>query len=123
MVPPAYRRILTLGRAGLRLATASPAADETFTGRQAWEISRKSTCGTLEAGITLRHVRWPMNNERGTFTRDSLVRSVLEREAEAVRTPACGWTEPGAERIGLNLQWLLVNCYLISNRDVRPAFD
>ena len=28
------------------------AADQTFSGRIAWELSRKSTCGTLETGIT-----------------------------------------------------------------------
>lgn len=76
-----------------------------------------------EIGITLRHVRWPMNNERGAFTRNSLVMYVLEREGETVRTHTYGWTEPRAERIGLNLQWLLVNCYRVSNRDVKPYFD
>ena len=76
-----------------------------------------------EIGITLRYVRWPMNNERGAFTRNSLVMYVLEREAEGVRTHTYGWTEPSAERIGLNLQWMLVNCYRVSNRDVQPYFD
>ncbi len=76
-----------------------------------------------EIGITLRHVRWPMNNERGAFTRNSLVMYVLEREEGGVRTHTYGWTEPRAERIGLNLQWLLVNCYRVSNRDVTPYFD
>ena len=76
-----------------------------------------------EIGITLRYVRWPMNNERGAFTRNSLVMYVLEREADGVRTHTYGWTEPSAERIGLNLQWLLVNCYQVSNRDVKPYFD
>jgi len=28
------------------------AADQVFTGRQAWEIGRKTTCGTLEPGVT-----------------------------------------------------------------------
>lgn len=76
-----------------------------------------------EIGITLRYVRWPMNNERGAFTRNSLVMYVLEREAEGIKTHTYGWTEPRAERIGLNLQWLLVNCYRLSNRDVKPYFD
>ena len=74
-------------------------------------------------GFTLRHVRWPMNNEIGAFTRDSLVIYVLERTGEGIKTHSYGWTEPRAERIGLNLQWLLVNCYMVSNRDVRPYFD
>jgi hypothetical protein len=76
-----------------------------------------------EIGINLRRVRWPMNNERGAFTRDSLVMYVLERDADGVRTHSYGWTEPDAARIGLNLQWLLVNCYLVSNRDAKPTFD
>lgn len=76
-----------------------------------------------EIGITLRNIRWPMNNERDAFTRDSLVMYVLERNADGVRTHTYGWTEPRADRIGLNLQWLLVNCYRVSNRDVKPYFD
>jgi hypothetical protein len=76
-----------------------------------------------EIGITMRHVRWPMNNERGAFTRNSLVMYVLEREEDGIRTHTYGWTEPRAERIGLNLQWMLVNCYLVSNRDAPPTFD
>ena len=33
-------------------ALAPAAGTETFSGRLAWEISRKTTCGTLEAGVT-----------------------------------------------------------------------
>lgn len=74
-------------------------------------------------GITLRNVQWPMNNELDSFTRNSLVMYVLEQTDQGVKTHTYGWTEPRAERIGLNLQWLLVNCYRESNRDVRPFFD
>jgi hypothetical protein len=76
-----------------------------------------------ELGITLRNVRWPMNNEVGAFTRDSLVMYVLEKTPDGVATVTYGWTEPRAERIGLNLQWMLVNCFMVSNRDVAPFFD
>ena len=76
-----------------------------------------------ELGITLRNVQWPMNNETGAFTRNSLVMYVLERSEEGIKTHTYGWTEPRAKRIGLNLQWMLVNCYQTSNRDVRPFFD
>ena len=31
---------------------AGGAADEIYSGRQAWEIGRKTNCGTLEAGVT-----------------------------------------------------------------------
>jgi hypothetical protein len=74
-------------------------------------------------GITLRNVQWPMNNEVGAFTRNSLVMYVIEQTEDGVKTHSYGWTEPRAERIGLNLQWMLVNCYRVSNRDVRPFFD
>jgi hypothetical protein len=74
-------------------------------------------------GITLRNVQWPMNNELDAFTRNSLVMYVIEQTDEGIKTHSYGWTEPRAERIGLNLQWLLVNCYRVSNRDVRPFFD
>lgn len=76
-----------------------------------------------ELGVSLRNVQWPMNNEAGAFTRNSLVMYVIERTDAGVRTHSYGWTEPRAERIGLNLQWMLVNCYRVSNRDVRPFFD
>lgn len=76
-----------------------------------------------EIGITLRNVQWPINNEQGAFTRNSLVMYVLERDADGVRTHTYGWTEPQARRIGLNLQWLLVNCYLESNREITPYFE
>lgn len=75
-------------------------------------------------GIMLRNVRWPMNNEIGAFTRNSLVMYVLEKTPDdGVKTVTYGWTEPRAERIGVNLQWMLVNCFMVSNRDVRPYFD
>lgn len=76
-----------------------------------------------ELGITLRNVRWPMNNEVGAFTRNSLVMYVLEKTPDGIETVTYGWTEPRAERIGLNLQWMLVNCFMVSNRDVVPFFD
>lgn len=82
-----------------------------------------TTSDDREIGITLRNVQWPMNNEVGAFTRNSLVMYVIERTGEGVKTHSYGWTEPRAERIGLNLQWMLVNCYRLSNRDVRPFFD
>ncbi|MGI9344376.1 MAG: hypothetical protein ACR2QV_16205 [Gammaproteobacteria bacterium] len=74
-------------------------------------------------GISLRNVRWPMNNEIGAFTRNSLVMSVIEKTEDGIKEHGYGWTEPRAERIGLNLKWLLVNCYRVSNRDVVPFFD
>ena len=88
-------------------------------GDLAWITTRDDR----ELGITLRNVQWPMNNEIGAFTRNSLVMYVIERTDGGIQTHSYGWTEPRAERIGLNLQWMLVNCYRQSNRDVRPFFD
>ncbi len=79
--------------------------------------------GGREIGVTLRNVRWPMNNEQAAFTRNSLVLYVSERTSTGVKELTYGWTEPRAERIGLNLRWLLVNCYRESNREIRPFFD
>ena len=75
-----------------------------------------------EFGVTLRNVEWPMNNEQGAFTRNSLVLYLLERKEDGVEELTYGWTEPGAQRIGINMKWMLVNCYMLSNRDVTPFF-
>ena len=74
-------------------------------------------------GLTLRNVRWPMNNEVGAFTRNSLVMYLIEKTDGGVEEIGYSWTEPRAERIGMNLKWLLVNCYMVSNRDVKPFFE
>ena len=73
-----------------------------------------------EFGVTLRNVFWPMNNEEGIFTRNSFVMYLLERTADGVSELTYGWTEPGAQRIGINMRWMLVNCYMVSNADVTP---
>jgi len=87
------------------------------------DIAWINTRDDRQIGITLRNVEWPINNEVGAFTRNSLVMYVIEQTDTGVTTHSYGWTEPRAERIGLNLQWMLVNCYRVSNRDVRPFFD
>ena len=43
------------------ISASLPAADQTFSGRTAWELSRKSTCGTLETG---RHPLWHFRGAR-----------------------------------------------------------
>jgi hypothetical protein len=75
-----------------------------------------------EFGLMLQNVAWPMNNEVGAFTRNSLVLYILERTEDGVQEVTYGFTEPGAERLGINMKWMLVNCYMISNRDVTPFF-
>lgn len=46
------KRITRYGALLALLLSGSVTADEVYTGRQAWEIARKTTCGTLEAGVT-----------------------------------------------------------------------
>ena len=46
------KRITRCGALLALLLSGSVTADEVYTGRQAWEIARKTTCGTLEAGVT-----------------------------------------------------------------------
>lgn len=71
-------------------------------------------------GISLFLVDWPINNYAGVFTRDSLVVYVNE-EVDGERTEhGYAFTLPGADRIGINLKWILVNCYMESNEFATP---
>ncbi|RMF98924.1 MAG: DUF1838 domain-containing protein [Gammaproteobacteria bacterium] len=79
--------------AGLLAATATPAADERFSGRQAWEIARKMTCGTLEEGVTRYGVfggraysRVPGEKDRHLFD----VLGVNTRQCASVADPEKG---------------------------------
>jgi len=71
-------------------------------------------------GILLNNVDWPINNQKGIFTRDSLVMYIMEKLGDERKTHTYAWTEPRAERIGANLQWMLVNCFMESNEVSRP---
>ena len=73
--------------------------------------------------ITLRNVEWPMNNEKDTFTRNSLVMYVSEKTGEKYGRSSYGWGEPRSERLGLNLGWILVNCYTESRQSAKPTFN
>ncbi|MEM6683077.1 MAG: hypothetical protein AAF607_12640 [Pseudomonadota bacterium] len=75
-----------------------------------------------EVSITLTNVRWPMNNLKGIFTRHSFVMYVGKRENGEEREVSYAWTLPTAPRIGMNLKWMLVNCYMLSSQDVTPFF-
>jgi len=44
-------RIIAVALGTLTLGSLASAEEQSFTGRQAWEIGRKTTCGTLEAGV------------------------------------------------------------------------
>jgi len=70
--------------------------------------------------VMLWAVDWPINNQAGLFTRDSLVIYVNEFLDEGMKQHAYAFTPPSSDRIGINLKWMLVNCYMESNRDVTP---
>lgn len=75
-----------------------------------------------ELGLRLQAVTWHVLNERnGAFNRDSLVLYALERLADgSVREHGYAFTEPEADRIGLNLKWMLVNCATVPREAARP---
>lgn len=73
-----------------------------------------------QIGIRLSQVDWPLNNYSDVFTRDVLVLYVLENIGEEITSHGYVFTEPDAERIGINLYWMLSYCYMESNKVVRP---
>lgn len=75
-----------------------------------------------EIGIALQSVSWHvLNEDSGNFNRDSLVVYVMERLQDGtVKEHGYGFTEPDAERIGINLKWMLVNCALVPPSAARP---
>ncbi len=75
-----------------------------------------------EIGIALRNVVWPMNNQENIFTRDSFVIYVSTRIDGEREEKGYSWTSPDAERIGINLKWMLANCYHVSSEAVTPYF-
>ena len=76
-----------------------------------------------EINILLRNVDWQVNNETGAYTRDVLVTYVFEKKADgSVGQSAYSFTEPTVKRTGINLGWIMVQCYMESNRDGKPEF-
>ncbi len=71
-------------------------------------------------GIRLSNVDWPLNNYNDAFTRDVLVLYVLEYTGDEIKSHGYIFTEPRAERIGINLYWMMSYCYMESNTEVRP---
>lgn len=76
-----------------------------------------------EIGINLRAVTWHVLNESSDdFNRNSLVLSISERlPGGGIKEHGYAFTEPHAERIAINLKWVLANCAIVSRRDARPA--
>jgi len=71
-------------------------------------------------GISLFLVDWPINNYEGIFTRDSFVIYVSEETEEGRKEHGYSFTVPDADRIGINLKWILASCYMKSNRFATP---
>ena len=71
-------------------------------------------------GVSLFTVDWPINNDVGTFTRDSLVVYVKEDFGDEIKELSYAFTEADAKRIGINLKWMLVSCFMESNSETIP---
>lgn len=86
-----------------------------------WFQTRDEEPRTL--GLTLRRVTWHVNNEsNGNFNRDSLVIYALEKMPDgSVKSHSYAFTEPTAERIGMNMQWMLVNCTMTRRSEAVPS--
>ena len=82
--------------------------------------ARITTKDGQQLGIRLSNVDWPLNNYNESFTRDVLVLYVLEYIGDEIKSHGYIFTEPRAERIGINLYWMMSYCYMQSNTTVRP---
>lgn len=71
-------------------------------------------------GISLFLVDWPINNYKGVFTRDSLVVYVSEDIDGEIKEHGYAFTIPDADRVGVNLKWMLASCFMFSNADETP---
>ncbi|MEJ2534854.1 MAG: CpcT/CpeT family chromophore lyase [Gammaproteobacteria bacterium] len=85
-----------------------------------WFHTREETPRHL--GIALQSVTWQvLNEDNGRFNRDSLVVYVSERLPDgSSKEHGYAFTEPEAERIGVNLKWMLVNCSVTPPEEARP---
>ena len=73
-------------------------------------------------GLRLFNVDWPINNYDGYFTRDSLVIYVIEKlDDGSIKEHGYAFTLPEANRIGINLKWLLASCFMISGKVDTPT--
>lgn len=81
---------------------------------------------TLDDGqqlyVRLQNVRWPINNLENIFTRHFMVLYVGETKDDESTEIAYTWTQPKAQRIGLNLKSLLVNCFMLNNEEIEPFY-
>jgi hypothetical protein len=75
-----------------------------------------------ELGIQLQAVTWHVLNENnGNFNRNSLVLYAMEKLPDgSIKEHGYAFTDSTAERIGLNLKWMLLNCALVPRDQARP---
>jgi hypothetical protein len=75
-----------------------------------------------ELALNLRAVTWHVLNEANDyFNRNSLVLSVIERLADgSIKEHGYAFTDPQAERIAMNMKWILVNCAITPRREAKP---
>ena len=85
-----------------------------------WFETRKGEKQTL--GIMLQSVTWHVNNEKdGNFNRNSLVLYAMEKMPDgSVKEHGYAFGAPSAERLGMNLKWMLVNCAMVPRDQARP---
>lgn len=91
-------------------------------GGEAWFTTKDEEPRRL--GLQLRHVRWPINNYEGVFTRNSLVLYLNEQDPDGKTfTHAYSFTDPAADRLGLNDKWALAYCFMQSNEEIAPFWQ
>jgi hypothetical protein len=75
-----------------------------------------------QIALNLRAVTWHLLNEANdNFNRNSLVLSVLERLPDgSIKEHGYAFTDPNAERIAINLKWMLGNCAITPRNEARP---
>jgi hypothetical protein len=87
-------------------------------GAETWFVDKDGR----NLGLRLFNVDWPINNYDGYFTRDSLVIYVIERlDDGSTKEHGYAFTLPEANRIGINLKWLLASCFIISGKVDTPT--
>ncbi len=86
-------------------------------GGEVWFTSKEGR----RLGISLLLVDWPINNYEGIFTRDSFVIYVSEEADGERKEIGYAFTVPEADRIGINLKWMLASCFMKSNKFATPS--
>ena len=87
-------------------------------GAETWFVDKDGR----NLGLRLFNVDWPINNYDGYFTRDSLVIYVIEKlDDGSTKEHGYAFTLPEANRIGINLKWLLASCFMVSGKVDTPT--